>query len=167
MSHGLQIQGSYTWGKSIDINSGVIAGDSFLRMPSPVPTFRFELESRALPDYNIGRSCNQRKLATPDEQVCQSIAGPGHDGWEVGGFSRSTTAHLFTPSFGTGMTFALGHHRRLRLPEPRDKPRVPVRCPRGNPNHYIKTSALCSNRYRLRSSPNSFRADVQLGPDLW
>ncbi|PYU18630.1 MAG: hypothetical protein DMG30_27075, partial [Acidobacteria bacterium] len=28
MSHGLQIQGSYTWGKSIDSNSGVIAGDT-------------------------------------------------------------------------------------------------------------------------------------------
>ena len=28
MSHGLQIQGSYTWGKSLDSNSGVVAGDT-------------------------------------------------------------------------------------------------------------------------------------------
>ena len=34
LDHGVEIQGSFTWGKSIDNNSGVIAGDTS-RIPSP------------------------------------------------------------------------------------------------------------------------------------
>src|SRR5207302_7680442 len=55
MSHGLQIQGSYTWGKSIDSNSGVIAGDTL--SGNAIGSLQwFDLKStRGLSDYNIGR----------------------------------------------------------------------------------------------------------------
>jgi len=29
MSHGFQVQGTYTWGKSIDTSSATVAGDAF------------------------------------------------------------------------------------------------------------------------------------------
>ena len=47
MSHGLQVQGSYTWGKSIDNNSGVVAGDTFGNGIGSLPWFDMRL-NRAL-----------------------------------------------------------------------------------------------------------------------
>jgi len=29
MSHGFQVQGTYTWGKNIDTSSATVAGDAF------------------------------------------------------------------------------------------------------------------------------------------
>ncbi len=54
MSHGLQLQGSFTWGKSIDNNSGAIAGDTLSN--SVTSLFWPDLSvTRAVSDYNVGR----------------------------------------------------------------------------------------------------------------
>jgi len=47
--------GSYTWGKSIDNNSGVIAGDTFGNGVGSLHWYDLSL-SRALSDYNIAVS---------------------------------------------------------------------------------------------------------------
>jgi hypothetical protein len=53
ISHGVQLQGSFTWGKSIDNNSGSIAGDTLSN--SITSLYWFDLtQSRAVSDYNIG-----------------------------------------------------------------------------------------------------------------
>jgi hypothetical protein len=55
MSHGVQIQGSYTWGKSIDTSSVTVAGDQFSNSISSLPWY--DLKSvRGLSDFNIGRT---------------------------------------------------------------------------------------------------------------
>jgi hypothetical protein len=54
MSHGLQAQGSYTWGKSIDTGSASIGGGQFTNSLSSLPWY--DLKSiRGLSEYNVGR----------------------------------------------------------------------------------------------------------------
>jgi hypothetical protein len=51
----VEIQGSFTWGKSMDTNSGVIAGDTFSNSISSLQWFDLRL-TRGLSDYNVGRT---------------------------------------------------------------------------------------------------------------
>ena len=56
MSHGFQMQGNYTWAKSIDTSSATVAGDAF---SNSISTLHFPFNprvSRALSDFNIGRT---------------------------------------------------------------------------------------------------------------
>src|SRR5207253_2551048 len=56
MSHGFQMQGTFTWGKSIDTSSATVAGDAFGNSISSLQ-FAFDPKlSRALSDFSIGRT---------------------------------------------------------------------------------------------------------------
>ncbi len=55
MSHGLQVRGAYTWGKSIDTSSSSIAGDGFISAPSSLVDFDLNLD-RGLSDFNVAQS---------------------------------------------------------------------------------------------------------------
>ena len=55
MSHGFQVQGAYTWAKSIDTSSASLAGDTFGNSISSLPWFDLKL-SRGLSDFNVGRT---------------------------------------------------------------------------------------------------------------
>src|SRR5438094_10025709 len=53
MSHGFQVQGTYTWSKSIDTSSASVAGDTFGNSISSLDWFDLRL-NRALSDFNVG-----------------------------------------------------------------------------------------------------------------
>src|SRR6267378_3108809 len=56
MSHGFQMQGTFTWGKSIDTSSATVAGDAFGNSISSLQ-FAFDPKwNRALSDFSIGRT---------------------------------------------------------------------------------------------------------------
>ena len=55
MSHGFQMQGTYTWGKSIDTSSATLAGDAFGNSISSLNYFDMKLV-RGLSDYNVART---------------------------------------------------------------------------------------------------------------
>src|SRR5438034_1395546 len=55
MSHGFQVQGAFTWGKSIDTSSATMAGDAFGNSISSLHWFDLSL-GRGLSDCNIGRT---------------------------------------------------------------------------------------------------------------
>src|SRR5206468_8448964 len=55
MSHGFQMQGTFTWGKSIDTSSATVAGDAFGNSISSLTWFDPRV-SRGVSDYNIGRT---------------------------------------------------------------------------------------------------------------
>src|SRR6202521_3789152 len=102
MSHGLQIQGSYTWGKSIDNNSGVVAGDTLANGIGSIHYFDLSL-SRGLSDYNIGRVLVVNATwQLPTIKSASPIVGFVANGWEVGGILKVNDGPPFTPTFGTG-----------------------------------------------------------------
>jgi hypothetical protein len=140
MSHGLQVQGSYTWGKSIDTSSATLAGDAFTNSISSLPYFDLRL-SRGLSDFSIGRTL----VINGTWQVPQikSLSGPAAwvvNGWELGAVYTADDGTPFSATFGTD-----GDPLGLNSSDPWDVPNrltgsgcATLTNP-GNPTNYIKT----------------------------
>jgi Carboxypeptidase regulatory-like domain/TonB-dependent Receptor Plug Domain/TonB dependent receptor len=141
MSHGFQMQGTFTWGRSIDTSSATVAGDAFGNSISSLNWFDMKL-TRGLSDFNVGRTLVVN--GTWDLPFGKSFSGPAHwvaDGWELGLILTVSDGVPFTPTWGTGSDPAntlssddfafpnrLGGSGCSTLTNP------------GNPNNYIKTT---------------------------
>jgi outer membrane receptor protein involved in Fe transport len=139
MSHGLQIQGSYTWGKSIDNNSGVIAGDTLANAISSPHYFDLSL-SRALSDYNIGRVLViNGTWQLPTSKSAPAFVGWAVNGWELGGILKVNDGPPFTPTWGTGgdPSFS-GTTDDFAFPNLVTGPECQSLVHPGNPNNYLK-----------------------------
>jgi hypothetical protein len=102
MGHGFQVQGSFTWGKSIDNNSGVVAGDSFSNSISSLQWFDLKL-TRALSDFNIGRTLVINALwDLPTLKTASGPLGFVTNGWELGAIFKANDGVPFSALFGTG-----------------------------------------------------------------
>ena len=102
LSHGLQLQGSFTWGKSVDTSSSVIAGDGFTNAISSLNWFDLRL-SRGLSDFNVGRTL----VISGTWQVPGPKSAPGAlawlaNGWQLGGIFKANDGVPFSALFGTG-----------------------------------------------------------------
>ena len=100
MSHGLQVQGAYTWGKSIDNESGTVAGDQFGNSISALDWFDPRL-TRGVSDFNIGRVL----VINGIWQVpgLKSASGPAAwvlNGWQLGGIYKASDGVPFTATIG-------------------------------------------------------------------
>ena len=102
MSHGFQVQGTFTWGKSMDTSSATVAGDAFGNSISSLDWFDMKL-TRGLSDFNVGRTFvvnGTWELPSP-----KSWTGVAHwlsSGWELGTIFTASDGVPFTPTFGTG-----------------------------------------------------------------
>jgi hypothetical protein len=102
MSHGFQVQGTYTWSKSIDTSSASVAGDTFGNSISSLDWFDLRL-NRGLSDFNVGRTLvvnGTWELPTP-----KSWSGPAQwalGGWELGLIFTASDGIPSTPTWGTG-----------------------------------------------------------------
>ena len=143
MSHGFQVQGTFTWSKSIDSSSASVAGDTFGNSISSLHWFDLKL-SRGLSDFNVGRTFvvnGTWELPTP-----KSLSAPGQwalGGWELGLIFTASDGVPFTATWGTGadpqgtlssddwaFPNRLGGAGCKKLTNP------------GNPNGYIKTECF-------------------------
>jgi hypothetical protein len=143
MSHGLQFQSSFTWGKSIDDDSGVIAGDTFSNaFPSP---YWFDLRTvRALSDYNVPRTLvisGAWQVPSP-----KSASGPvawATNGWQLGAVLKANDGVPITPTFGTdGDPLGLKSSDPWAFPDRLAGPGCATLINPGNPNNYIKTQCF-------------------------
>ena len=102
MSHGFQMQGSFTWGKSIDTSSATVAGDAFGNSISSLDWFDLRL-TRGLSDFNVGRTLVVNGIW--DIPTAKAFSGPGRwatDGWELGLILTVSDGVPLTPTWGTG-----------------------------------------------------------------
>jgi hypothetical protein len=102
MSHGFQVQGTFTWGKSMDTSSATVAGDAFGNSISSLDWFDTKL-TRGLSDFNVGRTFVVN--GTWDMPSPKSWTGPAHwlaSGWELGIIFTASDGVPFTPTYGTG-----------------------------------------------------------------
>jgi hypothetical protein len=102
MSHGFQVQGTFTWGKSMDTSSATVAGDAFGNSISSLDWFDMKL-TRGLSDYNVGRSFVLN--ATWELPSPKSWTGPAKwisEGWQLGTILTLSDGVPFTPTWGTG-----------------------------------------------------------------
>jgi hypothetical protein len=100
LNHGFQIQGSFTWGKSIDNNSGVIAGDQFSNSISSLDWFDLHL-TRGLSDYNVGRTLviNATWLVPSPRSLSGAMAWP-LSGWQLSTVFKANDGVPFSALFG-------------------------------------------------------------------
>jgi outer membrane receptor protein involved in Fe transport len=152
MSHGFQVQGTFTWAKSIDTSSASVAGDSFGNSIASLPWFDLRL-NRGLSDFNVGKTFvlnGTWEVPTP-----KSLSAPAQwalGGWELGVIFTASGGVPFSPTWGTGsdllgslssdpwdLANRIGGSGCGSLTNP------------GNPQHYIKTEC-----FSVPTVPSSF-----------
>jgi hypothetical protein len=100
MSHGFQVQGSYTWSKCLDNGSGGMLGDPYANSLSSLIFFNHG-GRHGLCDFNISQNFVVNYLWKPSTpkfggEVVQHVLG----GWEVGGVIVASTGSPFTAVVG-------------------------------------------------------------------
>jgi hypothetical protein len=143
MSHGVQVQGTFTWGKSMDTGSATIAGDSFGNSISSLHWYDLGL-NRGLSDFNVGRTLViNANWELPAPKYQSAFAQHALGGWELGLIFTASDGVPVTPTWGTGSDPAntlssddwafpnrVGGSGCHTLSNP------------GNPNNYIKTQCF-------------------------
>lgn len=143
MTHGFQMQSTFTWAKSMDTSSATVAGDAFGNSISSLNYFDMRL-TRGLSDFNVGRTLVLN--GTWEVPTAKSLGGPAGwatNGWQLGLILTVSDGVPFTPTWGTGSDPAntlsgddFAFPNRLKgsgcgsLVNP------------GNPANYIKTQCL-------------------------
>ena len=143
MSHGFQMQSTFTWAKSMDTSSATVAGDAFGNSISSLNYFDMRL-TRGLSDFNVGRTLVVNGTwEVPTAKSFSGAAAWATNGWELGLILTVSDGVPFTPTWGTGSDPAntlsgddFAFPNRLKgsgcgsLVNP------------GNPANYIKTQCL-------------------------
>jgi hypothetical protein len=143
MSHGFQVQGTYTWSKSIDTSSATLAGDAFGNSISSLDYFDTKL-TRGLSDFNVARTLVVN--GTWDVPTAKSFSGPARwitDGWELGLIFTVSDGVPFTATWGTGGDPANTlSSDNFAFPNRLGGPGCSSLTNPGNPNNYIKTQCF-------------------------
>jgi hypothetical protein len=154
MSHGVALQGSFTWGKSIDVGSAGGAGDTFSNSIGAPPWY--DLNSiRGLSDFNIGRTLVVNLTwKVPSPKSFSGAAGWITGDWELGGIYKISDGVPFTPTFGTdGDPQGLNSSDTWDFPNRLTGQGCETLTNPGNPNNYIKTQC-----FAMPTAPASFFA---------
>jgi hypothetical protein len=102
MSHGFQLQGSFTWSKSIDDSSGTGYADQFSNSMSSLVYFDNRL-IRGVSDFNIGRTLVVNGIwQVPGSKTLKGLVGGVVNGWQLQSIFKMSDGIPFTPTFGTG-----------------------------------------------------------------
>jgi hypothetical protein len=97
MSHGFQIQGSFTWSKSLDTASAAAVGDQFTTGISSLFIFDPRL-TRAPSDFNVGKVLSINYLwQIPTPNSFTGFARAALGGWQLGGLVSASSGTPFTP----------------------------------------------------------------------
>jgi hypothetical protein len=143
MSHGFQVQGTYTWGKSIDTSSATLAGDAFGNSISSLNWFDMKL-TRGLSDFNVARTLVVN--GTWEIPSAKSWTGPAKwatDGWELGLIFTAGDGVPFTPTWGTGSDPANTlNNDDFAFPNRLGGAGCGTLTNPGNPGNYIKTQCF-------------------------
>jgi hypothetical protein len=143
MSHGVQFQTSFTWGKSMDTGSAAGHGDQFSNSISSLPYYDLKM-LRARSDFDIKRTL----VFSLNWQVpsAKSLSGPAAwiaNGWELGTIFKVSDGVPFTATWGTGGDpQGLNNNDDWAFPDVLGTPGCASLVNPGNPNHYIKTECF-------------------------
>ncbi|MGI8740976.1 MAG: TonB-dependent receptor domain-containing protein [Bryobacteraceae bacterium] len=143
LSHGFQIQGSYTFSKSLDTNSesGTTAfANSLTNLPLFDPRVR-----RGLSDFDIRHNFVANALwEIPSARTQRKAVNWAAGGWQLGTILQVSSGQPFTPLIGGDplgsliASFAYDYPDRLSLPGC-NRPVNP-----GNPAHYINIACFAA-----------------------
>ncbi len=145
MSHGVQFQTSFTWGKSMDTGSAAGHGDQFSNSLSSLPYYDLRsLHTRS--DFDIKRTL----VISLNWQVPspKSLSGPAAwiaNGWELGTIFKVSDGVPFTATWGTDADpQGLNSNDTWAFPDRLSGPGCETLTNPGNPNNYIKADKCFS-----------------------
>ena len=154
MSHGFQVQGSYTWSKCLDSGSGGLLGDPYANSLSSLMFFNRGAR-HGLCDFNVAQNFVVNYLWQPAApKFGGAITEHALGGWEFGGVIVVSTGSPFTvliagDPLGQNSTDPFGYASRVAGPGCSN----PVT---GDVNGYIKLSC-----FSVPTVPASFAAACQ------
>ncbi len=151
MSHGVQIQGAFTWAKSMDTGSATLAGDQFGNSIQSLDWFNLRL-GRALSDFNVGRTLVINAIwEVPGLKSQMKAANWATNGWQIGGIFKASDGIPFTPTFGTsGDVLGKKSSNTFDYPNRLGGSGCNSLVNPGNPNGYIKTQC-----FAVPTAPNA------------
>lgn len=140
LNHGLQVQGSYTWQKSIDTGSSTIAGDQFSNSPSSLPFWFDPKLRRGQSDFNLAQSAVlSGTWRLPGLQSTNLLTQTLANDWQLGSIFEASTGSPFTVLIG-------GDPLGLNNTDPYDYPDRVANCGSavhpGKPNGYINLNCF-------------------------
>lgn len=143
MSRGLQIQGSFTWGRSIDTGSSSMAGDAFGNSISSPLWFDTRV-NRGLSDFNVSRTLVINGIwDIPAPHSFSGFASRVVSGWQIEGILKAQDGIPFTATFGTdGDPLGINSSDTWDFPNRLGGPGCASLVNPGNPNNYIKTQCF-------------------------
>ena len=143
MSRGFQLQGVFTWAKSMDTSSATVAGDAFQNSISSLDWFDVKL-TRGLSDFNVGRTfVLSGTWEAPSPKSLSGFAKWPLDGWELGLIFTASDGVPFTPTWGEGNdTASTGSSDGFAYTSRVSGPGCGTAVNPGNPDNYIKTGCF-------------------------
>ncbi|MFY9558665.1 MAG: TonB-dependent receptor [Terriglobales bacterium] len=158
------LEGSYTWGKSIDTSSGSLVGDEYTNSISS-PLFFNPRLNRGLSDFNIAQNLEINytwELATP--KWASGIEAWALGGWQIGGVVEASTGAPFTPGIGGDALGVKSSDPNIDVPNLIAGPGCSTPVNPGNPVTYIKTQCFAvPNPITLRGN---LGRNTLIGPGL-
>jgi hypothetical protein len=137
MSHGLQAQASFTYGRSIDTSSAGSIGDNFHNSVSSLPFFSTKL-NRGPSDFNVGKNLvTNLEWEIPSPKSLSGAAGWALSGWQLGGIFEASSGTPFSVII-TGDPLKLGNTDPFGRPSRLNGPGCNNPVNPGNPFNYIK-----------------------------
>jgi hypothetical protein len=137
MSHGLQAQASFTWGRSIDTSSAGSIGDNFHNSVSSLPFFSTKL-NRGPSDFNVGKNLvTNLEWEIPSPKSLSGAAEWALGGWQLGGIFEASSGVPFSVVI-SGDPLNLGNTDPFDRPSRLNGPGCSHPVNPGNPFNYIK-----------------------------
>jgi hypothetical protein len=137
MSHGLQAQASFTWGRSIDSSSAGSIGDNFHNSVSSLPFFSTKL-NRGPSDFNVGKNLvTNLEWEIPSPKSLPEAAEWALGGWQLGGIFEASSGVPFSVVI-SGDPLNLGNTDPFDRPSRLNGPGCGHPVNPGNPFNYIK-----------------------------
>jgi len=103
LSRGFQVQGAYTWSKSIDDSSGSAAGDTFQFDYVSEPWYNMSLD-KGLSDFNVGQNLVINGLwNAPEPKSLGAIGDRALGGWQLGIIMELSSGSPVWPSIAPDM----------------------------------------------------------------
>jgi len=165
MSHGLQIQGSYTWSKSMDTASTSVGTDAFANSLTN-PQYLFPKLNRSLSDFDVRHNALIHftwDLGGVLDPKLRGISNSLTRGWEVGSILQVSSGIPFNAILGGDPTGQLTSNAE-DLPDRVAAPGCGSLVNPGDPVNYIKTQCLAfpnpANRY------GNLKRNALIGPGL-
>lgn len=137
LSHGFQVQGSYTWAKGIDSSSGAGYSDPYANSITSLFFFNQRLR-RGLSDIDVRHNLTINYLwAIPKPESLSGFAGWLTGGWQWGGILTLASGTPFTPLVGPD-PLGLNSTDQFAYPDRVKGPGCGSAVNPGNVNSYIK-----------------------------